>query len=89
MQGIYKLLMETMDYFNLLPSNMRALIAGGIAGRYVWARFSAVNYQIVLYLLSRVILKAFKGLQGFVSMQIFSGVSLSCHCMLGCGDAFI
>lgn len=31
-----------------------ALIAGGIGGYLVWGRYTAVNYQICLYLLSRI-----------------------------------
>lgn len=53
-QGIYKALLEALCRLQLLPPNLRALIAGGIAGRLVWAKYTAVNYQIVLYLLSRV-----------------------------------
>lgn len=32
-----------------------ALVAGATGGYYVWGRYSSVNYQIVLYLTSRVI----------------------------------
>lgn len=39
-----------------LPENPRhALIAGAIGGYAVWGRYSSVNYQIVLYLTSRII----------------------------------
>ena len=39
-----------------LPENPRhALIAGAVGGYAVWGRYSSVNYQIVLYLTSRII----------------------------------
>ena len=42
-----------------LPENPRhALIAGAIGGYAVWGRYSSVNYQIVLYLTSRIIVGA-------------------------------
>jgi len=42
-----------------LPDNPRhALIAGAIGGYAVWGRYSSVNYQIVLYLASRIIVGA-------------------------------
>ena len=33
-----------------------ALISGAIGGYFVWGRYSSINYQIVLYLTSRVII---------------------------------
>lgn len=36
-----------------------AALAGAIGGWFVWGRYSSVNYQIVLYLLSRVTVAAF------------------------------
>ena len=42
-----------------LPENPRhALIAGAVGGYAVWGRYSSVNYQIVLYLTSRIIVGA-------------------------------
>lgn len=39
-----------------LPENPRhALIAGAIGGYAIWGRYSSVNYQILLYLTSRII----------------------------------
>lgn len=39
-----------------------ALIAGMIGGYTVWGRYSSINYQIVLYLTSRVIVALFQRL---------------------------
>ena len=36
--------------------NHHALIAGAIGGYYVWGRYSKINVQINLYLLSRVVI---------------------------------
>ena len=33
-----------------------ALVAGAVGGYYIWGRYSSVNYQIVLYLTSRVLI---------------------------------
>jgi peroxisomal membrane protein 4 len=38
-------------------------VAGAIGGYFVWGRYSAVNYQIVLYLTSRVLVGLGKYLQ--------------------------
>jgi hypothetical protein len=54
-QGAYKALLELLTRLRLLPPGARAFVAGGAAARLVWARYSPVNYQIVLYLLSRVL----------------------------------
>ena len=35
--------------------NYHALVAGAIGGYLVWGRYSSVNYQVVLYLTSRVL----------------------------------
>lgn len=40
-----------------------ALVAGAIGGYLVWGRYSGVNYQIVLYLTSRVLVGLGKHLQ--------------------------
>ena len=40
-----------------------ALIAGAVGGYLVWGRYSSVNYQIVLYLASRVLVGMGKHVQ--------------------------
>jgi peroxisomal membrane protein 4 len=40
-----------------------ALVAGAIGGYIVWGRYSGVNYQIVLYLMSRVLVSLGKYIQ--------------------------
>ena len=40
-----------------------ALVAGAVGGYLVWGRYSGVNYQIVLYLTSRVLVGLAKHLQ--------------------------
>jgi hypothetical protein len=37
-----------------------ALVAGAIGGYFVWGRYSSINYQIVLYLTSRVLVGLWK-----------------------------
>jgi peroxisomal membrane protein 4 len=37
-----------------------ALLAGAIGGYFVWGRYSSVNYQIVLYLTSRILVGLWK-----------------------------
>jgi hypothetical protein len=37
-----------------------ALVAGAVGGYFVWGRYSSVNYQIVLYLTSRVLVGLWK-----------------------------
>ena len=46
-----------------------ALIAGMIGGYTVWGRYSSINYQIVLYLTSRVIVALFQRLSKNTSTQ--------------------
>ena len=46
-----------------------ALIAGMIGGYTVWGRYSSINYQIVLYLTSRVIVALFQRLSKNISTQ--------------------
>eukprot|EP00518_Triparma_eleuthera_P003009 CAMPEP_0182455610 /NCGR_PEP_ID=MMETSP1319-20130603/1724_1 /TAXON_ID=172717 /ORGANISM="Bolidomonas pacifica, Strain RCC208" /LENGTH=159 /DNA_ID=CAMNT_0024653713 /DNA_START=274 /DNA_END=749 /DNA_ORIENTATION=+ len=41
-----------------------SLIAGGVGGWLVWGDFTAVNYQVTLYLLSRVLASAANSLSG-------------------------
>eukprot|EP00611_Tribonema_gayanum_P032608 TRINITY_DN9837_c0_g1_i1.p1 TRINITY_DN9837_c0_g1~~TRINITY_DN9837_c0_g1_i1.p1 ORF type:complete len:231 (-),score=87.41 TRINITY_DN9837_c0_g1_i1:128-820(-) len=76
--GIYKGLMELMERCDVLPPNLRALVAGGAAGRLVWARYTAVNYQIVLYLMSRVVvggaMRLSRGLPAPLRRCSFEGV---------------
>lgn len=43
-----------------------ALVAGAIGGYVVWGRYSSVNYQIVLYLASRVLVGLGKHLQAYL-----------------------
>ena len=39
-----------------IPENSQhATIAGAIGGYYIWGNYSSVNYQIVLYLTSRIL----------------------------------
>jgi peroxisomal membrane protein 4 len=35
---------------------MQAAIAGGLVAHFVWGRYSTINYQILLYVLSRVVI---------------------------------
>ena len=35
-------------------------IAGAVGGYFVWARYTSVHYQIVLYLLSRILVASAK-----------------------------
>jgi len=42
-----------------------ALVAGAVGGYFVWGRYSSVNYQIVLYLASRVALATWKRLSHY------------------------
>jgi peroxisomal membrane protein 4 len=43
------------------PSHpLQALVAGGVASSLVWAKFSHVNYQILLYVLARTVLSAIR-----------------------------
>jgi hypothetical protein len=65
--------MELMTRLNILPANARSFVAGGVAGRLIFARYSAVNYQIVLYLLSRVAV-------GLVTRASRRGVTPFCSC---------
>ena len=51
-----------------------AAVAGGIGGYVVWGRYSGVNFQIVMYLMSRVLISlvrllAAKGYQPFVQYR--------------------
>lgn len=39
-----------------------AFVAGALSGYYIWGRYSSVNYQIVLYLTSRVLVGLWKRL---------------------------
>lgn len=39
----------------LPASRLDSLVAGAVGGYLVWANYSRVNYQIVLYLLSRIV----------------------------------
>eukprot|EP00953_Heterococcus_sp_UTEX-ZZ885_P010852 6312-Heterococcus_DN1.PRE.3 len=71
--AIYKGLMEVMTRLNILPANARSFVAGGVAGRLIFARYSAVNYQIVLYLLSRVAV-------GIVTRASRRGIKPFCSC---------
>ncbi|CAN0197834.1 unnamed protein product, partial [Phaeothamnion confervicola] len=52
--ALYKAIKETSEWAGL-PRAYSPALAGAIGGRLIWARYSAVNYQIVLYLFSRVI----------------------------------
>ena len=46
-----------------------ALIAGWIGGYTVWGRYTSINYQIVLYLASRVIVAIFQRLSTTTRQQ--------------------
>ncbi|TDH70816.1 uncharacterized protein CCR75_008731 [Bremia lactucae] len=55
-------------------AHWHAAVAGGIGGYMVWGRYSSVNFQIVMYLMSRVIISimrtlAAKGFQPFAQHQ--------------------
>jgi peroxisomal membrane protein 4 len=39
-----------------------ALVAGVIGGYFIWGRYTSINYQIVLYLTSRVLVALFQRL---------------------------
>ena len=43
-----------------------ALVAGAIGGYVIWGRYSGVNYQIVLYLASRVLVGLGKHLHAYL-----------------------
>jgi peroxisomal membrane protein 4 len=50
-----------------IPSGKASLVAGGLVGSLVWGRErSAINYQVVLYLLSRI-------LTGLIHHQVKKG----------------
>lgn len=41
-------------------AHWHAAVAGGVGGYLVWGKYSGVNYQIVMYLLSRVLISIVK-----------------------------
>lgn len=41
-------------------AHWHAAVAGGVGGYLVWGKYSSVNYQIVMYLLSRIIISVVK-----------------------------
>lgn len=41
-------------------AHWHAAVAGGVGGYLVWGKYSSVNYQIVMYLFSRVIISVVK-----------------------------
>jgi peroxisomal membrane protein 4 len=61
---------ETLPVSNLVLTNStdpghperpyHALVAGAVGGYFIWGRYSSVNYQIVLYLTSRVLVGLWK-----------------------------
>jgi peroxisomal membrane protein 4 len=56
-----------LDTLDVAPPGLpeqahHALIAGAVGGYFIWGRYSAVNYQIVLYLASRVMVAMYKRL---------------------------
>lgn len=71
--GVYKAMLSLLCSFHVsmglkvahgnigLPAQgWHAALAGGVGGYLVWSKYSSVNYQIVMYLLSRIIISFFR-----------------------------
>jgi peroxisomal membrane protein 4 len=46
---------STLSAAGIAETTQHAAIAGAIGGYMVWGKYSSINYQIVLYLTSRII----------------------------------
>lgn len=65
--GIYKACLEVLRRFNSNKTRpgrpaaeWHAALAGAIGGYLVWSKYSSVNYQIVMYLFSRIVIALVK-----------------------------
>ena len=59
---LYKSLVCVLNRLRKTPSKYHSLFSGMIFGFVIWGKKNNVNYQIALYLLSRVIIGSYKSL---------------------------